>query len=59
MHIMETMWILIGITASYVRCNAIGFEFWSVYDVGPGNVSGTFQANFINAVVVHLFSVSA
>jgi hypothetical protein len=51
MHIMETTWALIGIIASYVPCNAIGFAFWSVYDVGPGNVSGTYQANFINAVM--------
>jgi hypothetical protein len=52
MHIMETMWTLIGITASYVSYNAIGFAFWSVYDVVPGNVSGTSQANFISAAVV-------
>jgi hypothetical protein len=45
---MENMWTLIRITASYVPCNAIGFAFWSVYDVGPG----TFQADFISAVVV-------
>jgi hypothetical protein len=52
MHIMETMWTLIGITVSYVPYNAIGFAFWSVYDVGPGNVSGTSRANFISAVVI-------
>jgi hypothetical protein len=44
---METMWTLLRITASYVPCNAIGFEFWSVYDVGPG----TFQADFISSIV--------
>jgi hypothetical protein len=49
---MENMWTLIRITESYVPCNAIGFAFWSVYDVGPGTVSGTSQANFISAVVV-------
>jgi len=49
---METMWTLIRINASYVPCNAIGSAFWSVYDVGPGTVSGTSEANFISAVVV-------
>jgi hypothetical protein len=49
---METMWTLIRITASYVPCSAVGFAFWSAYDVGPGIVSGTYQANFISAVVI-------
>jgi len=52
-HIMETMWTLIRITASCVPCNAIGFAFWSIYDVDPGTISGTSQANFIIAVVVY------
>jgi hypothetical protein len=33
MHIMETMWTLIRINASYIPCNTIGFALWSVYNV--------------------------
>jgi hypothetical protein len=49
---MEIMWALKRITASNVPYNAIGFAFWSAYDVGPGTESGTSQANFTSAVVV-------
>jgi hypothetical protein len=51
MHVMETMWTLVRITVSSVPCNAIGLAFWSVYDVGPGTVSGTSKTNSMNAVV--------
>jgi membrane protein YdbS with pleckstrin-like domain len=59
MYIMETMWTLLRITASCVPCNGVGFAFWSVYDLDPGTVSGTSQANFISAVVVQLVIIAA